>query len=33
LYTKVVANFHLLLILEFHDFRPTNLGVIDFVSF
>jgi hypothetical protein len=31
-YTKVVANFHVLLVLEFYDFRPTNLRVIDFAS-
>jgi hypothetical protein len=30
LYTKVVVNFHILLVLEFHDFRPANLRVIDF---
>jgi hypothetical protein len=32
LYTKVVVNFHVLLVLEFHDFRPANLRVIDFAS-
>ena len=29
---KVVDNFLLLLVLKFHDFRPTSLGVIDFTS-
>ena len=28
--TKVVDNFHVLLVLEFHDFRPDGLGVIGF---
>jgi hypothetical protein len=32
LYTKVVANFDVLLVLEFHDFWPVNLRVIDFAS-
>jgi hypothetical protein len=32
LYAKVVDNFHILLVLEFHDFRPANLRVIDFAS-
>ena len=32
LYTKVVANFHVLLFLEFHDFSLANLRVIDFAS-
>ena len=32
LYTKVVDNFHVLLVLEFHDFRAANLRVIDFAS-
>jgi hypothetical protein len=27
--TKVVDNFLILLVLKFHDFRPTGLGVID----
>ena len=27
---KVVDNFHILLVLEFHDFMPTSLGVIEF---
>ena len=31
--TKVVDNFHILLVLEFHDFRPASLGVIPFASF
>ena len=30
--TKVVYNVIILLILKFHDFRPTGLGVIDFTS-
>jgi hypothetical protein len=30
---KVLDNFHILLVLKFHDFRPTGLGVIDFISF
>ena len=30
--TKDVVNFHILLVLEFHDFRPDRLGVIDFTS-
>ena len=29
--TKVVANFIILLVFKFHDHRPDNLGVIDFV--
>jgi hypothetical protein len=29
---KVVDNFHLLIVLEFHDFRPAGLRVIDFTS-
>ena len=29
---KVVANFLILLVLKFHDFRPAGLGVIDFKS-
>jgi hypothetical protein len=28
--TKVVGNFHVLLFLEFHDFRPAGLGVMSF---
>ena len=32
LYTKVVDNFHILLVLEFHDFRPANFRIIDFAS-
>ena len=28
--TKVVANFLILLVLKFYDFRPDGLGVIDF---
>ena len=28
--TKVVDNFFMLLVLNFHDFRPDGLGVIDF---
>ena len=28
--TKVVDNFLILLVLKFHDFRPSCLGVIDF---
>ena len=30
--TKVVDNFLILVVLKFHDFRPTSLGVIDFTS-
>jgi len=30
--TKVVDNFHILLVLEFHDFRPTGLGFMPFPS-
>jgi hypothetical protein len=30
--TKVVVNFHILLVLEFHDFRPASLGIIVFAS-
>ena len=30
--TKVVDNFLILLVLKFHDFRPDDLGVIDFTS-
>jgi len=30
--TKVVYNFLILLLLKFHDFRSTGLGVIDFTS-
>lgn len=30
LYTKVVDNFHILLVLEFHDFRSAGLGVMHF---
>ena len=30
--TKVVNNFLIFLFLRFHDFRPDNLGVIDFTS-
>ena len=30
--TKVVDNFHVLLVLKFYDFRPAGLGVIDFIS-
>ena len=30
--TKVVYNFLILLVLKFHDFRPDDLGVIDFRS-
>ena len=30
--TKVVDNFLILLFLKFHDFRPHDLGVIDFRS-
>jgi hypothetical protein len=26
--TKVVGNFHVLLFLEFHDFRPAGWGVM-----
>jgi hypothetical protein len=32
LYAKVVDNFHILLVLAFHDFRLANLRVIDFAS-
>ena len=28
--TQVVDNFHVLLVLEFHDFRADSLGVIGF---
>jgi hypothetical protein len=31
--TKVVDNFHVLNVLEFHDFRLASLGVIPFASF
>ena len=30
-YTKVVDNL-LILVLKFHDFRPTSLGVINFIN-
>ena len=30
--TKVVVNFHILVVLEFHDSRPASLGVIAFES-
>ena len=30
--TKVVDNFLILLVLEFHDFSPAGLGVIDFTT-
>ena len=30
--TKVVDNFLIFIFLKFHDFRPTGLGVIDFIS-
>jgi len=30
--TKVVDNFHILLVLEFHDFSPAGLGVMPFPS-
>ena len=30
--TKVVDNFVFLFVLKFHDFRPADLGVIDFRS-
>ena len=30
--TKVVDNFLIILVLKFHDFRPTGVGVIDFTS-
>ena len=30
--TKVVDNFLILIFLKFHDFRPTGLGVIDFIN-
>jgi hypothetical protein len=33
LYKKVVANFHVLLVLKFYDFKPANLRVIDFATF
>ena len=29
---KVVDNFHILLVLEFHDFRPASLGVMNFTN-
>ena len=31
--TKVADNFLILLVLKFHDFRPSDLGVIDFRNF
>ena len=31
--TKVVHNFLILLVVKFHDFRSTGLGVIDFTTF
>ena len=31
--TKVTDNFHVLIVLEFHDFRPASLGVIPFAIF
>ena len=30
--TKIVDNFLIFLFLKFHDFRPDDLGVIDFTS-
>ena len=30
--TKIVDNFLILLVLKFHDFRPTSLGVIYFTT-
>ena len=30
--TKVVYNFLIFLVLNFNDFRPAGLGVIDFTS-
>ena len=30
--TKVVDNFLILLVLKFHNFRPTGLEVIDFTN-
>ena len=30
--TKVVDNFLIFLFLKLHDFRPSDLGVIDFIS-
>ena len=30
--TKVVDNFLIFLVLQFHDFKPDGLGVIDFTS-
>ena len=30
--TKVVYNLLIFIVLKFHDFRPANLGVIDFRS-
>ena len=30
--TKVVYNLLILLLLKFHNFRPADLGVIDFTS-
>ena len=29
---KVVPNFIILLVFKFHDYRPDNLGAIEFVS-
>jgi hypothetical protein len=28
--TEVIDNFHILPVLEFHDFRPASLGVMPF---
>ena len=30
--TKVVYKFIIMIFLKFHDFRPDDLGVIDFIS-
>jgi hypothetical protein len=30
--TKVVVNFHILLVLEFYDFRSASLGIIVFAN-
>jgi hypothetical protein len=32
-YRKVVGNLLILVVLKFHDFRPTYLGVINFTNF
>ena len=32
IYTKVVGNFLILVVLKFHNFRLAGLGIIDFTS-